>query len=424
MNEVKPFRGITYNNKRIKDFSKVLAPPYDVISKEQQDELYLKSSFNIIRLILGIELPDDNPYDNKYIRARQYMEQWTGSGVLNQEQVPCFYIYAQDYTVDNKSYTRWGFTGLYRLQPEKKGIIFPHEKTHSTPKKDRLSLIKEVNANLSPVFSLYSDIDGLTSYVKSMCQRWDPYIDTEIDGIRHRMWKLRDRVSVNNIAENMQTKQIFIADGHHRLEVAKQYQKLCRSKNPKSEDSPYDYVMMYFTSMEDEGLSILPTHRLIKLEQTSKTSFLKIKKFFDITQYNSIRPFKKATDKAKESDLIMLGMFDENTKKFYSLTLKEKALPDIKKIKTSKFIDRLDVSLLQEVILKRCLGVDPSSIKYTVSMKEAISRVKKKEFSIAFFLNPLKIQQLQDVVKAGELMPQKSTFFYPKLISGVTIHKF
>jgi len=430
MAEIKPFRGITYNQKKVANLSKVLAPPYDTISQERQNELYMRSSFNIIRLILGIDLPNDSSHESKYTRAKQYLEQWLDSKILIRDETPCFYIYAQDYTLD-RQLTRWGVIGLYKIQGKDKNTIFPHEHTYSEPKQDRLNLIKEVESNLSPIFTVFTDTDNLTGYIKSMCERWEPYIDTEIDNVRHRMWKLRDRVSVNNIMESMENKQLFIADGHHRLEVAIEYQRICREKLDHSASmdfgNSFDYVMLYFTSIEDEGLSILPTHRLVKLGKENKVCLEKIKNFFKVKLCSSLRSLRKSMAEFQKKDESVIGLYGGDSRKYYILKLKDKALRDIDKdnqFKLTDFIDKLEVLLLHQVLFKYCMDKSPSNIEYTHSAKEAVDKVKQKEFDAAFLLNSIKIQQFQEIVRTGEKLPPKTTFFYPKAITGLTIYKF
>lgn len=428
MAEVKPFKGITYNDKKISDFSKVLAPPYDTINKKEQSELYMKSSFNIIRLILGIDLPHDNPHENKYTRAKQYLDQWMDSKILIKDQTHCFYICAQDYKINNEIKTRWGFVGLFKMDPRKENIIFPHENTYEGLKRDRLDLLTNVEANLSPIFTLYSDTGDITEYIKSMCERWKPYIDTEVKNVRNRMWKLKDKVSLDNIKSSMEDKQLFVADGHHRLEVAREYQRMCMEEYGNIINAPFNYTMMYFTSLEDESLTILPTHRIIKYTNSWDNCIKKIKDFFEVIKYKSKEKLKNSMLKAEEEDAKMLGVYEGKSQKFYGLKLKNQALEKITlgEDSISDYTDELDVLLLHNIIIEECMEISNESKKmdYTSSFDKAIQRVNSENYDVAFLLNPLKIEQLQKIVKNGNRLPRKSTYFYPKITSGLSIYKF
>ncbi len=425
MATVKPFKGITYNQKKIKKLNKVLAPPYDIISDKKQSELYMQSSFNIIRLILGKELPNDNIHDNKYTRAKQYLEQWLDANILTQDESPCFYIYAQDYTILNKPCTRWGFIGLYHLSSESDNIIFPHEKTKLEPKKDRLNLLNQVQTNLSPIFTLFSNTKDLTNYIKSMCERWQPFIDVEINNARNRLWKLRDTVSVNTIQEIMEGKNLYVADGHHRLEVAQQYQKLRHQEKKSPKPAPYDYIMTYFTSLEDPGLSILPTHRMVKFKNNSN-NIKKIRQFFKIKKCDTLKEIKQFIKAHCGQNIQTFAMFDGKSKNFYALKIKKDILDKI--LKKDKdildFTDKLDVLILEEILFKKCLNTELSNIEYTNSSQEAINEVKRGKFDSAFLLNPININTLKNIVRKGETLPPKTTFFYPKLTTGLIMYKF
>src|SRR3990172_6147443 len=266
MAEIVPFRGVLYNPAKVGDLNKVMAPPYDVISPKKQDELYERHPNNIIRIILGKTTPEDTQGSDRYSRSAVDLEKWLGEGVLAHDEKPALYYYTQTYTQDGSKHTRKGFIGLSRLVDFGKGI-HPHEKTLSGPKADRLKLMQACDANMSCIFTLYSDpVLRVNKLLEAASAGKAPDIDvTDDDGIVNRIWRVDDQQTLNGVTESMKDKSLFIADGHHRYETALNYRNEMRKlTGDTSGEAPFDYVMMMFVNMDSKGLSVLPTHRALK----------------------------------------------------------------------------------------------------------------------------------------------------------------
>ncbi len=425
MPHIEPFRGILYNPGKAKA-DKVVAPPYDVISPEMQDELYRASDYNIVRLILGKEEPGDSEENNKYKRARQFFNEWLGKEILIQDKEPAIYVYAQEYSHKKKNKGGLGFIACMKIEDPGTSRVLPHEKTFAKPKEDRLNLIREVNANLSSVFTLFEDEAGEVAAVLRQVLKEKPAIDVKQEGVRHKLWKLKDRAAVSKIQKLMSGKDIFIADGHHRYEVATMYRNEMRSKEGPGKG--YDYVMMYFSPMDEKILTILSTHRLIKEIGMDIEELLKrMEAYFDIKVLKNAKQLFEEMNAVK-SDEYAFGIYYKN-KSFYLLKLKKDINPDsaIKENRSSEY-KRLDVAILHGLIFDNILGLkekiaDAQNVIYTRDEDYAIDEVNKGTCEAAFFLNPTRVSQVRDVARIGDKMPHKSTYFYPKLLSGLVINK-
>ena len=265
MVRVFPFRGIIYNKKKIKNLSKVMSPPYDIVNSQQQAELYNESDFNFIRLILGKEFSGDGDYNNRYVRAAAFMNGWLRHKILVQDDRPAFYLYEQKILFQGKRVSRFGFIGLLRLEDMGRGKVFPHEDTYPKAKLDRLQLMRTTSANLDSIFCLYSDPKEKISKASRPFMKKKPLIEVkDREGTIHRLWRVDRKPSLNKIMQEMKDKAVFIADGHHRYEAAIRYKNEMKSRNTKfTEDEAYNHVMMYFTPLEAKGLIILPIHRAV-----------------------------------------------------------------------------------------------------------------------------------------------------------------
>ena len=286
MAEIVPFKGVLYNPAKVGDLGKVMAPPYDVISPKKQDELYERHPNNIIRIILAKTTSEDRPGSDRYSRAATDLGKWVGEGVLTQDEKPAIYYYTQTYTEkDGTKHTRKGFIGLSRLVDFGKGI-HPHERTLSGPKADRLQLMQACDANMSCIFTLYSDPAlRVNKLLEGAIAGKAPDIDvTDDDGIVNRIWRVDDKQTLNGVIESMSDKSLFIADGHHRYETALNYRNMMREKAGSfTGDEPFNFIMMYFSNMDDEGMTIWPTHRVVhSLKNFDADSFLaSCKEYFD-----------------------------------------------------------------------------------------------------------------------------------------------
>ncbi len=412
MAEVIPFNGILYDVSKV-SIEDVLAPPYDIITPRYRKELYKKSPYNVIRIDLGMRKQKDNKTDNRYTRAREYLEEWKKIGVLYRSERPSFYAYGMSYDMGRHNKNIIGILGLVKLEELGIGKIHPHECTYSKPKKDRLNLLRTCQANTSPIFALYKSSSNAISNILSRIAKTKPYIEASDSlGSVHRLWQIDGEMDIENIKKVLDDKDIFIADGHHRYETALEFQREMKAKSTYSTDSvPFDYVLMFLADMLDEGLTILPTHRLLKDIPRDMKNML--------SEYFKIETIRRDFDIAQTMSgrRNVFGFFQNRENKWYLLTYRENNLTEL-----HPTIRGVDVFLLHELILKRILKI--SNIGYEMEITKAIERVRSGEFDGAFFLNPTKIEDVERAALSSVRMPPKSTYFYPKLLTGIVINSF
>lgn len=412
MAEIVPFRGILYNVSKV-SVEDVLAPPYDIISSEYREELYRKSPYNIVRVDLGKEQPEDSETDNRYTRARSYLEAWINEGVLVRSRRPSFYAYEMSYRIDKEEKRLLGFLGLVKLEEIGKGNIHPHECTYSKPKQDRLNLLRSCEANISPIFSLYKSAEKQISALLSKITMAEPYIEArDAAEAAHRLWQIDEKKDIEIIKKELEDKAIFIADGHHRYETAFEFQReMNRQEGIKGGANPWDYVLMFLANMLDEGLTILPTHRLLK-EIRGDSSIM-------LPEYFEIEPVEADFDIANRisGKRRVFGFFQNGSKVWYILKYKKGNLsevcPDLREV---------DVIILHELVLKKIFKVN--DIGYEMDVNRALDKVRSGQFSAAFFLNPTRVEDVERAALSSVRMPPKSTYFYPKLLTGIVINKW
>lgn len=444
MADVAPLKGLLYNPEKINALGKVMAPPYDVISSEMQDSLYERHLYNVVRLILGKTSPEDKPGSDRYSRAAEDLKEWVEEGVLKQDDRPAIYYYAQDYTLsDGTTHTRKGFIARVKLEELGKGSIHPHEKTLSGPKADRLSLMKMMKSNLSCIFSIYPETEGTpadkraTSILEAATKGVEPIVKaTGDDGVDNMLWRVVDEEVIEGVVTEMKDKSLFIADGHHRYDTAVNYRDYMRKETGKdSGDEDFDYVLMYFASMEDEGLDILPTHRVVhSIEDFNSAVFIaSLSKYFsvEVITYNDSTKAKAREDFLKKlsegvGGPTRLGLHIRGANSLILLTLKDVSVmdeffaPDIPEVYKT-----LDVSVLHSLVLNKVLGITQeaqekqTNLLYVKGNKEIFESVNKGDNQMIFIMNPTSMEEVRDVSLAGQLMPQKSTYFYPKILSGL-----
>ena len=437
MAEITPFKGILYSQGKIENFESVVAPPYDVISQSYQEELYQKSYYNIVRLILGKTFESDNDQNNRYTRAYKDLNNWLEEGILHQNERECVYYYSQDYLFNGEKKKRVGFVARVKLEEYSKGIIFPHEFTLSKPKEDRLKLTRACRANFSPVFGLFSDQqNSIGSLIDNEDERESLSKVKDSEGVVHTFGSISNKDTIQQVAYCMKDKKVYIADGHHRYETALAYRDEMRKQcGNSSEDKPYDYVMMYLTNMDLEGTSIFPIHRLLfsldnfhseQLLESLKANFnIQVFPFENSEEKNKMRDYLFQQMKLKEKDQFSFGLY-LGTGSFYLLKLK--ANPFVDDSTTPKEFSKMEAFILHSLIIEKIMGIKKESIKnqscicYKKNEKEAIEMVDSGKYQIAFFLNPTRMEQVKKAAGAGLRMPQKSTFFYPKLLSGLVIN--
>ncbi len=414
MAEVIPFRGVLFNIPKVSKSSgeEVLAPPYDIIKPEQQQELYDKSPYNIVKIDFGKKSPDDNEQANRYTRAKSLLESWLKEEALISSKTPSFYAYEIGYALEGRQLTLRGFLGLVKLEALGKGNIHPHEYTHSKPKKDRLDLMRYCEANISPIFSIYNSPEKKASLILAEASRAKPYIEArDPDGSVHRLWQIEDSASVDAIRKELEDKAIFIADGHHRYETALEYQKEMQKKEGAADRArPYDYVLMFLANMADEGLSILPTHRLVKdlpadaLEQLSAD--------FDIREMNLSNDILSSIAGKRDA----YGLYTGGDS-WYFLSYKGEGIHGV-----PPALRDLDVTILHDLIFKQLLDIE--AVSYEMNVQKCLEAVRSGEFRAAFFLNPTGVYDVERVALASLRMPPKSTYFYPKLMTGMVLNIF
>ena len=422
MAKIVPINGVRYSSERISDLAKVIAPPYDVISPSEQDNLYRNSSHNIIRLEKPKERSGDNELNNKYQRAKEQYENWLTEGVLRYEDTPSIYLYEQHFSFEGNTKVREGLFCGVGLEPYSNQVVLPHEETFLKPKADRLSLMHSCQASFSPVFGLYPDKEMSVSSLFAGYKLSPPDIEfIDKQGQEHKVWVICDKKLISKLASLMQSKKIFIADGHHRYETALQYQE---EMSPAAGN--HDYIMMTLVNLYDPGLLVLPTHRLVKgIESFDLLKFISTLQETFLTKElpysreeiceNGLRLLEESGKKTPS-----FGVFAGGNK-FYLLAKKEGQV-------TKEIKDNLDVSILQESVMEGILNIDPEKnrrekcLGYTRDCLEAIDKVNAKEYQLAFLLNPVQVEDVTSMSEAGQKMPQKSTFFYPKLITGLVIN--
>lgn len=415
MAEVVPFKGVLFNmrSSSLPSGEGLFAPPYDIITPERREELYEGSPYNIVRIDFGKELSGDSDENNKYTRARDFLQTWLREDIFIRSEGPRFYSYEISYTIEGKEKTLRGFLGLVRLEELGKGSIHPHECTHSKPKQDRLDLMRASGANISPIFALYSSRERGISGVLADTNGRPPYIETrDSDGAVHRLREIAEPAAIGTIAKELADKPVFIADGHHRYETALEYQREMRQKEGKPEGArPYDYVMMFLSNMAEEGLTILPTHRLVKKVPADCMEQLSI--HFDIEEADG--DFRIADTLAGRRHAI--GFYKGDASKWYILTYRGGFISEVPPV-----LAELDVSVLHELVLGKLFH--PDGISYEMDVRKCLNLVREGRFGAAFFLNPTQVAEVEKVALASLRMPPKSTYFYPKLMTGLVLNVF
>jgi uncharacterized protein (DUF1015 family) len=404
MAEIIPFRGILYNPAKVSGDA-VTAPPYDIITPEFKDALYSKSPFNIIRIDFGKEFPDDNEKNNKYTRAREFLDSWLKDGILIQDKETCFYSYQIDYSANGDGKKLIGIFAMVKIEELGKGI-YPHEATHSKPKADRLNLMEACYANTSPIYALYNSPDRFTSAVieKNAGAAFLSAVDN--DGAIHSISKICDKAIIDSIKDELRDKPIFIADGHHRYEVAMEFRK-------NKGHGPWDYVLMFLANMSDEGITVLPAHRLVRGIEPSEKALQKLASDFVVSSAddNDIGNILKNGGKGT------FGFYAKDSGQWHVLKYKGDAVAGVDPV-----LSGLDVVILHEQIFNRSLSIE--DIAYEMNLHEAVAMVNKGMFDGLFCLNPTGVRDVERVALSGLRMPPKSTYFYPKLLTGMVINKF
>lgn len=426
-----PFQGVRYDRARV-DLTKVICPPYDIISPDAQKGFYSQDPHNIIRIELGLDQPDDRPGADRYSRAAHDLTAWMTQGVLTTDPRPALYFYKMDYAHPYGGMrVLKGMLCLVRLEPIGAGKILPHEWTFPKAKQDRLALLRACQANTSPIFSIFSDPeDACIGRLEASADGTPADMDVIQNGTRHRVWVITDASTIAAIAAQLAPQPLFIADGHHRYETALNYQKERRADGLAG-PQPFDNVMMFCANMDDPGLALLPIHRIVLSPMPAPLETLRTRLAQRFTA-ETIAPAGSpgaTKDRLIEAmrragaDRTVFGLITGQPPRFELLTLKTPHAP------TGRAVERLDVSCFQQLVLEQALGIENSAatkesrIQFIKDEEQALALLATGAAGATFLLNPTRIEQVRDVVLSGDRMPQKSTYFYPKPVTGLVLNK-
>jgi len=431
MANVLPFCATTYAIDKVGDLSRVVTPPFDVISDRDQAFFYERHPFNIVRIILGRQQPGDSATDNRYLRAAGFFTQWRDQAVLVRDPQPAFYLSAVDHVRAAKRITRFGIIGVVGLEPFERRIVLPHEHTFSKVKSERLELLKACPANFSPIFALFSHNSDLLAPMKAQAATSAPDFDfTDHAGLRRRLWRIGDPGRCAAFTSAMAFKTLLIADGHHRYETALNYRQWRTQHDPGyGPEQPCNFVMMYLCQMEDPDVAIFPAHRLVNAigDHVPDVLLQKAAVHFDITAVDApIEIFMERL--AGCLPQTAFGLVLRNQPAFHLMVLKAGVMDRLFTAALHPALRSIDVTVLTHLIFMQILGLDKDQmddekrIEYTSSAAEAADRVARGANDAAFLLNPTRIDQVRQVAEAGLVMPRKATYFYPKVLEGEVIH--
>ena len=436
MADIHPFRAFRYDPHQVSP-SQVVTQPYDKITPALQDHYYAASPHNLVRIILGRREPTDDAKNNVYSRAATYFRDWRQQGILRQDSLPSLYIYSERFTLPGSTAAleRLGFIALGRIEDYSARVVFRHEQTLATPKADRLDLLRATRAHFGQLFMLYEDSGQIESLLSTPA---DPAITVADEHeVLHRVWPMTDPSLINSVRTAMSDKKLIIADGHHRYETALTYRNECRaaaySSVPQSSTAPYEFAMMTFVNMNSPALVILPTHRVVhSLSSFSEENFRNAARaFFDMEEVDPSLDALRASIILRESGRAGTSILAVTAKRAFLLHHPNPNATQQVFAGLSLRQESLDVVQLHKCLLEKVLNLSPESIvnqqniSYVRDPAEALSRVRgagEPHANIAFLMNPCPMSQIRDIAFAGEVMPQKSTDFYPKLLSGLTIY--
>ena len=440
MAKIFPFRGITYSPEKFgRDLSDLITQPYDRITSERQAEYYRRHPKNFVRIVLGKKFASDDEYFNYYTRSAGYLNCWLDDKILVSAEKPAIYAYHQAFEVEGRQIVRKGFIALAELEEPGKGVK-AHEKTLAGPKADRLNLTRHIRAQVGHIFMLYSDPQKIADEAieREIADREPDFTAKDWFGNEHRLWAITDTATIETVQSALADKTLFIADGHHRYETAVNYWKECESKGLKPEPGAtetYRNRMMTFINMDAPGLVVLPTHRVVH----SVKNF-DLDRFISAAEKNfKVERYAESKFQEVMAKMAMLGEQGEHTfvfvpknaKEYYLLTLRDESIMDSRITEqVSAEWKRLDVTILHKLLLEDLLGIDAKALEekrnlYYIRNKEDGFKYLEKDPDVqcVFYVNPTKVEQVKKIASAGERMPQKSTDFYPKLLTGMVINK-
>jgi uncharacterized protein (DUF1015 family) len=424
MPDVRPFRGVRYDLARVGALSDVVAPPYDVIGPELQEKLYGLSAYNVVRL----EYSRD-PAEVRYAAAADLLRQWLREGVLREDAHPALYLHEQVFEVEGQTYHRQGFLARVRLEPFGHGKVFPHEQTLAGPKADRLSLYQATGYNLSPIFGLYPDPDQeVIRAVEAGLRDRTPLVARDHLGVEHRLWPVADSAAHTAAQGLMGPKPIFIADGHHRYETGLRYRDDLAARGEISgPDDPANFCMMMLVGMSDPGLRILPTHRLVSgfSGLTADELARRLAPEFDVTPTGTggvgARAAREEIELNGGQDVLGFGTLADD--RWVTARLRSDATMDALVPDHGPEWRALGVSILHELVLKALLGdLGTASCRYVHLMDEVLASAEARDCDLACLVPPAAMEHVEAIASALDKMPPKSTYFYPKVMTGLVLN--
>jgi uncharacterized protein (DUF1015 family) len=430
MAKISPFRALRYDSQKV-PIADVVTQPYDKISASMQDRYYSASPYNLVRIILGKSEPSDDAASNVYTRAAENLRNWCAETILVRDPEPSIYRYTQTFRLPGDSsgtlYERRGFIAAGQLEDYDQKIVFRHEQTLSKPKADRLNLLRETQSHFGQIFMLYSDPEQAVDTALTEDRSPDVEVRDEYE-VTHRMWKVSDPTTIAKVQAAMSDKKLIIADGHHRYETALNYRNEIRQRSTDEPDAPYERLMMTFVNMDAPGLVILPTHRVVfGLERFYFASTItRLQKYFAVENLGPAISAKAVTDRLREAGKDRTALLAVTPDSAYLM----RALPNQQSDSLagqSLRQQQLDVIQLHKLVLEETLGMSEEDIrnqkhlKYVREAQEAVDEVRRGA-NVAFLMNPVRMEQVRDIAFSGEVLPQKSTDFFPKLLSGLTIY--
>lgn len=432
MAEIRPFRGVRYNQGLVKDLAEVICPPYDIITPQLQQALYHRSAYNFVQIEFGRESPQDTPTDNRYTRSAATLGQWLGQGILATDKEAAVYLHDHYFSHGGRKYKRRGMIAAVRLEEWDRMVVRPHEGTLVEHKSDRLSLLWALQANTSPILVLFDDRGGEVSSLLAKEEQKKPVISlTGQEG--HKLWAITEPKAIEKLSARLARQPLYIADGHHRYESALTYQRERHACSPSSGDEAFNFVMMTLVAFSDPGLLILPPHRLLRglSRATLNKLAADLRSFFEVEELplNKLGVWEQVDDLlGGEKDGIRLVVFGASEGSLLLLRLRDPAAASrLMPYFHSERYKKLNVSVLDHVILEKLLGVgggrEEASLGYTYSREDAVNRVVEREYQLAFLLSPLKPEAVKAIADAGDRMPRKSTYFYPKTPAGLVLHR-
>ena len=433
MADIRPFRGLRYNQSLINNLAEVICPPYDIISPQQQQGLYHQSEYNSVRLEYARDLPQDTPTDNKYTRSAATLERWLNDGILQVDEVPAIYLHDHYFTLQGKEYRRRGVITCVRLEDWDKMVVRPHEGILARARDDRLSLLWALQANTSPILAMFEDPGQQLSSLLTTQERAKPLIDLPgTDGESHRVWAITRPDILNQISAILADQPLYVADGHHRYTSALTFRNEKAAYSSSVGDEAFNCVMMTLVDFADPGLIIVPPHRLVRgIPKPVLDNLLPgLAAFFEIDELSLSMSgvWQRVDELLAEANEVRLAFFGPTAGRLFVLKVRDvAAVSQIMPYFHSELYRSLDVCIIDHVILEKLLALsvdgEEERIAYSYDRQDAVNMVRDQEYQLAFFLRPVKPGLIKAVADAGDTMPRKSTYFYPKAPSGLVFHR-